>query len=187
MRIRKDLPKFTHKPSLLVVTGRVSAILYFAHEGVLKVVERIEEKPEYFTDNEGFFESRTSRMGQGRALTAASGSVREPYDDKRVGRFVRRLRVELWRQIHKATIADIYIFTPKGHEILSHLQTRVQNKVRRVIKGDFMHEHPFHLLERLQASLSERTVQPAPPMAARKLLRKTRIAREAGVKAQRHK
>lgn len=109
-------------------------------------MRQLEEKPVYFSDNESHFEIRSVRLGRGRARTLASSSVPEPHEDERVNHFTRKLRTELWRLIQKEAIADVYIFTPKEHEIVSQLQTKLQCNVKMVVKDDFIHEHPFRLL-----------------------------------------
>lgn len=170
MRIQRDLPQFDNKRVMLVVTGRYAAELYLVSNGEINRLDGFQLVWPMYEDNEGFFEQR------GRGMTRISGSVRERKEAERVKRFVRELRGRLWRHVQHERPDDLFLFTPKAHEIADALQDRVRKLVAGEIKGDFIRKHPFEILQRL--ARQRRALQEAevPSTASsRKLLRRTSI------------
>lgn len=171
MRIKRHLPQFHDRTALLVVAGRKAADVYIASSGKLDRVEHIKEERPAYEDNEGFSWTTAIRP-TGARYRMSSGAQREPLDDHRGKKFLHELARLLWRQEQRRSVDEVYLFTPKPHELLGVLHPDLRKKVREVVKGDFAKEHPFMLLERLKRELDVRIVVPAPPSYVRRFLQR---------------
>lgn len=170
MRIRRDLPQFNERRALIVVTGRFAAELYVAHRGVIDRLEGFQLVWPQYEDNEGYFEQR------GKDMTRISGSVRETKERERVKRFIRDLRVRVWKVVRNEKSDVIFLFTPKMQEVKNELQDRIRRLIVGEVRGDYIRKHPFDILTKIkmmQRALDIST--PGSTASSRKILRRTAV------------
>ena len=176
MNIRRDLPQFNERRALIVVTGRFAAELYVAHRGVIGRFDGFQLVWPRYQDNEGFFEQR------GKDMTRISGSVRETKERERVKRFIRELRVRVWRAVVFEKPDVVFLFTPKIQEVKDGLQERIRRLIVAEVRGDYIRKHPFDVLTKIKTLQRALDVSTSGSTASsRKMLRK------AAIMPQKHK
>lgn len=155
MQIPKNLPQFTNKQALLIVSGRLGVIFYLAENSKIKKIKSFKfSKPStQYTDSEGYFEQRSAAPGKGLFV---SGAVREPKK--------QRLRQELYRKLenHLADITEkrnidlIYLFAPDylHKEISDIIKDLLPNKLKKKLKfpakGNYLKSSQLTLLRKIK-------------------------------------
>ena len=143
MKITRDLPQFENKHALIVVAGLHAADFYIAGNGIMEMTGEFKMLYPHYSDKEGFFES----AGHGQIFE--SGSVLEVNKAKFRHRFLRELDTLIDDTIIRKEITDVYIFAPDfvTNELLKLLPKKDKKQVRYFFKGNFIHLHPFYLLD----------------------------------------
>ncbi len=144
MKISRELPQFREKGAILVVTGKQEARFYRAAAGVIDTVAAFEiEKPKY-SDREGFFETR----GHGGVMR--SGAVYEEKKEKMLQDFIREFRKTMKAVLAAHAADEIILLTPAYlvNRVKDALPLRVQKRIRRTLRGNYYHMHPFDILRR---------------------------------------
>jgi hypothetical protein len=171
MKISTALPQFTGECAILMVSGAQDAVFYTAKNGVLSKHKRIAVAAPKYSDNEGFFAARASgRRGDG---TLRSGAVRELNKWETRNSFIKEAATYL-KELQLAHDAKrMFVFAPGYmlNALEGHLPKRIQSMIAKHFRGEYAHEHPFRLLEKIAATKQV----PVTPTSkeAQKILRKT--------------
>ncbi len=146
MKIQMQLPQFNHEPALLIVTAKQHGVFYIAHEGVLDKASVLEEPTKKYSDREGFFSS----FGTG---YTASGSVYEENKQEVIRKFSKMAAAEAERLVRERGVGAIYLFVPDyvSGEFNRDLPGSLKGLIRETFTGNYVDEHPFKLLEKIQA------------------------------------
>lgn len=146
MEITNTLPQFIDKKVLFAVLGKQAGVLYFLSNGVVEELETHEQPSATYTDREGQF------FRGGRGTTYGSGSPHEDKDDTTRAQFQKDIAKEIQDALQKSEADTLYVFCPEHlkNEVLEALPAAVSKKVQDVITGNFVHEHPFKLIERIE-------------------------------------
>lgn len=149
LSIQAQLPQFPGPPALVVASGRQTAVIYLAHQGQIREIDRYQEETPVYSDREGSFK----KSGQGRDL--AQGSVYENKKDYIEDRYKQALSARLKKILHKYDNAVIYFFCPKyiSASIMASLPQNGVKKIAFCIDGNYHQEHPFELLKMLQEEI----------------------------------
>jgi len=146
MKIQMQLPQFNHEPALLIVTAKQHGVFYVAHEGVLDKAGVLEDPKEKYSDHEGFFSS----FGTGHT---ASGSVYEENKQEIIRKFSKKMSAEAGRLVRERNVGAIYLFVPDyvANEFKRDMPPALREMIRATFTGNYVEEHPFKLLEKIQA------------------------------------
>jgi len=147
MKIKRELPQFEDKKTLLLVTGKQEAVIYIAYKGVIeKIVEVKVETPKY-SDREGFF----ARTGRGKNL--GSGSAYEDAGIEIKKQFFNEISTKLKILAKNQKIRVLYLFTPvyMSKQLPAALPKSIANAIVAVYHGNFRSEHPFILLAKISS------------------------------------
>lgn len=146
MKIKMQLPQFRNETALLLVTAKQHGVLYVAHDGALDEAASLEEPKARYSDHEGFFVS----SGTGHT---ASGAVYEENKQEVIRKFAKKIVAEAERLVRERGVNSIYLFVP-GYvekEFIRDLPNALKGLVRHTFTGNHVDEHPFKLLEKIQA------------------------------------
>jgi len=148
MKISHNFPDF-HRSVLLVVAGKQEAAFHGISGDSVQRIHRIKiKKPEY-TDREGFF----ARRGNNR--TYGTGSVYEPQDNHTVHMFAKTLAAATETLAARPGFDIIYLFCPGylAGEFEKAFSAEVQKKLRFIFYGNYLNQHAFVLLGKIQELL----------------------------------
>lgn len=174
MYIKKGLPQFEDKKTLLVVTGSEEAIFYIAHNGQIEEKERVEVSHEdYINKDAGLFKSSSKGVG-----TMKAGTVyKENFSDHITKEFLDRLEKKIKEVFKKEHIKSVYLFCPDymKKQILKKTPKNFQKMLHITKLGNYVHSHPFELLESIQEEEDEKKEKTAKPIKekALKILKRT--------------
>lgn len=154
MKIPRELPRFEHERVLLIVTGATEALFFLAWNGAINPVARFNVEKPIFTD-------RKVLVRRGRGRTIASGAGTLPLKERMKADFLRQFELAC-KPFASRRLDHVYLFTPAYFvtEVQDRLPVPLDQKLSRIIRGDFSHEHPLVLLERLGA-IHDRAVSAA--------------------------
>jgi hypothetical protein len=146
MKIQMQLPQFSRETTLLIVTAKQHSVFYLAFNGVLDKVGGLEEPHEKYSDREGFFVS----SGTGHT---ASGAVYEENKQEVIRKFAKKTVAEAERLVRERKVDAIYLFVPDyvASELKRDLPKSLKDLIRHTFSGNHVDEHPFKLLEKIQA------------------------------------
>jgi protein required for attachment to host cells len=146
MKIKRQLPQFKDKKTLIIVAGQQSAVLYNAHNGEIKEIDRIHIETPVYSDREGFFATRTRRQG-----TARSGAVYENKKDETQRRFAKELNSKVQNLEKTNRFDQFYMCAPRptASLILDKISNPLKDKIVKKVYGNLIEFHPFNILERL--------------------------------------
>lgn len=102
---------------LVVISAKEYGKLYSLKEGKLTCLDEVEEHPDTYSDNEGFF----VRSGNGQRY--GSGSPHEEHDEQNLLRYFKAISTELSETIKEIQPEKIYIFEPE------HLKGKLVEKL----------------------------------------------------------
>lgn len=168
MQIPQSLPQFTNRVALLLITGRHRGRMLLAQDGEIIELETFETAIPKYSDNEGFFEA----SGHGRIYR--SGAVREINQEDIGKKFLKDTVERLERQIREHHVTDVYVFSPREHELESKLPKPSLELIRGTFIGSYLHALMLDLLSSIHARESERIVKPMSE-EARNILKKSDI------------
>lgn len=146
MKITKKLHQFKDEKALIIITGAREADFHIASDGEIDKVDSFKLDKIHFSDNEGFF----GRSGNG-GKVASSGSVREPMKEEYRKEFLKELKSHIKELQSKNKITSVYLFTPDYLINISKesMTKEMQKKIKFTAKGNYYHEHPFKLIEKI--------------------------------------
>lgn len=152
MHIPEKYPQFLDSEALLIVAGKTIGVIYRIKDGAVTKVETLEQPLESYSDDEGFFFG-----GAG-----ASGGAPKERDDveAHIHELRKRIGEELDRLVKQESARVLYVFEPehlKGR-IIEELQQHPDLTIHSVAYGNFQHETPLQLLERIDAYSQAHTV-----------------------------
>jgi hypothetical protein len=156
MKIPKELPQINNQNALFVVCGKVTAELYYIHQGNLTNIDGFRVNHPSYSDDEGF-SMRHTKSG----TLYKSGGIRkdttETYMDEK---FLKTLSEKVGNALKKYAVTEIYLFSPghttkKVRESWSH---PVQKIVRRSIRGNYTNENPLDLMRKKEKKKKSRPV-----------------------------
>jgi hypothetical protein len=172
MKISQNLPQFKNKKTLFIVSGEQEAIFYILENGEISTREQFRIlKPQERKQKEGAF------LRRGRGMVFGSGAVFEPQKRKKRGEFLKQLEESIRDIFIKEKISEFYVFCPaqtKGY-VREILPSDTANKLKRIIKGNYITSHPFELIEKSQKRKRNRIVIPLSE-EAKKILDKAKQA-----------
>lgn len=160
MKIAQNLPQFKDTNAVLIVSGAQDAIFYAARNGTIAKKKRITVQTPTYSDNEGFF---AARAASGRKGALRSGAVREADKWKPREQFMKETAKYLSELQKTYQIEQIFLFAPAyiTKELVAHLPKKMQGSIVQTFKGEYEHEHPFELLEKI----AETHKEPATPVS----------------------
>lgn len=146
MKITKKLHQFTDEKALIIITGAQEADFHIASDGEINKIDSFRLEKIHFSDDEGFF----GRSGDG-GKVASSGSVKEPPKEKYRKEFSKELKTHIKEIQSKNKITGIYLFTPDYLVNIAKeaMPKDLQEKIKFTAKGNYYHEHPFELIEKI--------------------------------------
>lgn len=165
MKISKDLPQFNGDKNLLAIAGKQEAKFFIAHDGTLSEIGSVKTETPRYTDREGFF----ARRGNGRTL--GTGSVYENKKEKIIGDFLAAFSSKVKELGKKEKFKNLVLFVPShiSNLVRDKLPKSLQQRIILVIKGNYLHKHPFDLLKKLKsASNNISAPKPLPPASSTK-------------------
>lgn len=141
MQISQELPQFSERSALLVVTGAHEAEFYVAHKGVIEKVHSFKvEKPQY-SDKEGFSEDQEVK-----------GKVLQD--------FLLEFRQQ-GRDIYMKHMPDeVYMYTPDYmvNLVTEALPADAERNIIVTFRGNYYDKHPTELLEMIQKEREEKMI-----------------------------
>ncbi|MEK7612194.1 MAG: hypothetical protein AAB407_02540 [Patescibacteria group bacterium] len=145
MKIQRELPQFKNKRVLIAVTGERAGKLYLAENGSLKELQTIRTPIPHYSDNEGFFMTRS-----GRGATR-SGAVREPIRDKIRAEFMKLFAEALHDNAERHQPETVYFCAPQqvARIMQKSFHTSDRKRITKTIFGNRTDRHPFELLKLL--------------------------------------
>ncbi len=173
MKISEKLPQFKNEKALLMSFGKQEGVFYLADNGNLKKLKSFSfSKPKY-SDREGFFVTR------GKAGTYEQGAVYEPKKERVITQLENKVEEETKNILDQETIDAVYLSCPEylKNRIKKSLPSSAQKKIKTIVFGDYLHSHPFELLERIKEKKTKNPVKILSSEAA-KILKKTKQARK---------
>lgn len=146
MKIQQQLPQFSKKTALLIVTGSQKGVFYLASAGVIEQVGDVYEPIEKYSDHEEFF------VSAGGAGNYTSGAVCETNKQEHIKIFSKKISAEGDRIVRENGVDAVYLFVPDyvTHELNRALTSRVKKMALGNFKGNFVEAHPFKLLEKIK-------------------------------------
>jgi len=140
MKITQKLHQFTDEKALIIVTSAREADFHIASDGEVGKIDSFQLEKIHFSDNEGFF-------GGGES----SGSVKEPPKEEYRQEFLKGMNEHLEGLESRESITSVYLFTPDYlHKMVEDAMPKdLQKKMKFTAKGNYYHEHPFKLLEKI--------------------------------------
>lgn len=150
---------FETKKCLVVVSGKEHGMIYITNAGVLRHVEHITEHPPTYSDNEGFF----FRSSHGRQL--GSGAPHEVDKQRNIERYINAIGEELSGVVSNEQPELILLFEPEYLKGLVSERLRNPNHipVHVLDYGNFVHESPHEIKDRIIKLLSSQERDPADP------------------------
>lgn len=147
MKITKKLHQFTGEKALVIMTGMQEADFYIASDGEINKIDSFKIEKIHFSDNEGFF----GRAGNG-GKVASSGSVKEPLKKEYLQEFLKNFKSHIKNIENKDGITSVYLFTPDYLYKMTEeaLPKKLQNRIKFIAKGNYLHESPFELIEKIK-------------------------------------
>lgn len=147
------------KKCLVVVSAKEQGIIYVSTAGRLHELEHIDKHPLSYSDNEGFF----FRSGNGRRL--GSGAPLEVDKQHNIKRYIKAISEELNSVIASHKPEVIFLFEPEHLKglVAEHLVNPTHIPVRTLDYGNFVHESPHEIQDRVMAALSANILDPADP------------------------
>ncbi|MCR4279919.1 MAG: host attachment protein [Candidatus Komeilibacteria bacterium] len=145
MQISNKYPQFDKSSALLIVTGRQEAKIYLATKGTIEEIDNLKVSNPRYSDREGFF------MNSGGGKTLGSGSVYEDHHEDVIKEFLKDLENDLVEMDNKHQPEQYYLFTPDymAKQVRDSLPNGAENKVKLVVQGNYVKEHPFTLLDKI--------------------------------------
>ncbi|PIR58106.1 MAG: hypothetical protein COU71_00345 [Parcubacteria group bacterium CG10_big_fil_rev_8_21_14_0_10_38_31] len=146
MKITQKLHQFTGEKALIIITGAQEADFHIASDGEVNKIDSFKLEKIHFSDDEGFF----GRAGNG-GKVASSGSVKEPLKEEYRQEFLKDLTTHLESIESNQEITDVYLLTPDYlyKMVEEAMSKKLQNKIKLTVKGNYYHEHPFELIEKI--------------------------------------
>lgn len=144
IQISNKLPQFDEIKALFIVTGRQEAKFYLAHNGKFSLIDYFLVSHPKYSDKEGHF------MVRGGGKVYGQGSVCELPRQEIRQKFIKLFKVNFKKLKSKEDFDAIYLFSPVAKEVLDNLNKQDKEKVRKIIRKDYYHEHQFKLLEAIK-------------------------------------
>lgn len=143
----------------MVVSGKEHGIIYISNAGDLRHVEHIAEHPPTYSDNEGFF----FRSSHGQQL--GSGAPHEVDKQRNIERYINAIGEELNSVVTKEKPELILLFEPEHLKglVIERLHNPNHIPVHVVDYGNFVHEPPHTIKNRIITILSSQDRDPADP------------------------
>ncbi|MBD3245349.1 MAG: hypothetical protein GF335_05170 [Candidatus Moranbacteria bacterium] len=160
MKISKNLPNFLLKTGFFIITSKFEVEFYIAKEGQIEKIDEFEvEKPGYL-DREGFFETGgTGGMKNGKGISTVykSGAVYEDKDKKVRKDLISELNKRLPKVLKQHKVNSIYLYSPDYMlgNIEESLPKRIASKIDKRFKVNYIKEHPFKILKKLDSEIGE--------------------------------
>lgn len=143
MRIPKTLVQFENHRALFVVTGAIEAEFYVAYQGEMSLVKS-------FTIPKPVYSDREDRSrGNGRSYE--NGGKFEIIKNSMATDFAKELK-KTFKELTQEKFDLLYVFCPaKVHNVVeTALPAPLKKKLVRVWKGNYQHEKPSGLLEKIK-------------------------------------
>lgn len=176
MHIPQQLPQFLETKALLVVSGQRAAQFYYMHRGNLSHIKAFSVELPHYLDDEGF----SWRSGGG--YEYGSGYVKEINKPAEQKKFLSLFHDSLWDMAKAYEIDEIHMSVPKHiHKAMTDaLPNQMRNKLCCTLFGNFVEQHPFIVLEKMQNMISQRSQShKILREEERKILEKFNAAKEA--------
>lgn len=128
-----------------MVLGGKEGVFYIAHGGMIdRAGETLVESPRY-SDNEGFFRSRSKRGA------SVSGSVQAPDKAGIQKKFIKACMKEVRRIEKEIGFNEIYLFVPARLKnlVTDAMPARLGKMIIKTKTGNYHEEHPFEILKLL--------------------------------------
>lgn len=166
MKISQKLPQFSQK-TLLIVAGRQSGDLYFAHNGEIDKIDSVRVETPTYSDKEGFF------MRVGRGMTLGRWSVLEEPKEETLNKFLKELKEKIQNFMKEKEVEEIYLFSSdfvrKG--LPRVLSSEINQKIVGVFNGNFLKQHPFELIKKIKIQ-KENSIPKVVSESVKKILNK---------------
>ncbi|KKR21325.1 MAG: hypothetical protein UT48_C0010G0073 [Parcubacteria group bacterium GW2011_GWE2_39_37] len=149
MQIEKNLPQFNEEKALLIVTGERSAKLYSANQGFIEELALFHIVNPVYSDREGSF---GKSMGQTRIVSGAAYEMKQNLKLDLHTKFLHKLKQDIDDVQKKNKFNVIFLFSPDfiAKDIYKNMTREVSDLIRLKVKGNFVEEHPFKLLQRIK-------------------------------------
>jgi len=147
------------KKCLVVVSAKEHGIMYLSTDGQLHAIEHIDKPPLSYSDNEGFF----VRSGHGHRL--GSGAPLEVDKQHNIKRYIKAITEELNNVIASEKPEVIFLFEPEHLKglVAEHIVNPTHIQVQTIDYGNFVHEAPDEIKDRIVKAMTADMLDPADP------------------------
>lgn len=148
MKISEKFPQFKDETALIIVTGWQAAAVYRASGGRIVQAGDLKIPNPKYSDREGFF---VKPGGRGQNYGGGAGMAYERIKNKVKKDFLKSLASVIGSAAAKNKIDAVYIFSPSRmlKDVENVLPKPLRKSVRSVFGGNYVHHHPFDLLEKI--------------------------------------
>ncbi len=149
MKITKNLPQFNGQNHLVAVASNHEAKFFTAADGSIHEISSFSIEDDSYTDKENASMSHSAK-----GVTTITGSLRETLRQKNLKAFEKKFIESIKEHLKKVSYSSASLFIPRqGKRLLASLIPReIQDKITKTVYGNYIHEHPFALLEKLSDS-----------------------------------
>ena len=146
MKITHNLPQYQKQNLLLAVASTQVAKFFLARNGEILEISSFSIEKEIYTDKEA------AVLRSGKGSTTINGAVKENIKQHTTEHFEKKFVQELKQMTAKERVSAISLFIPKqiAGAVVKMMPHDLQNMIKNKITGNFLHDHPFELLRKLQ-------------------------------------
>jgi len=151
MDIPKTLPQFTQTRAFICVIGAKYGLIYFVSNGVVLMLDELEQELPYIDEKRGFF--LRSEYGERLGIWEDSEELYIEIEK----RFLRKIRDELNIYIHVLEPRTVYVFAPTyiHKKLLSELKSIPEVTFVVVEKGNYTKKSPLELLSIIDKKMND--------------------------------
>jgi hypothetical protein len=147
MKITENLPQYEDKKAVFVVTGSHTAVFYSASNGNIEKIKTIQVEKIKYSDNEGYFETRSS------GDMIRSGFAQKDPDEIERSDFLKQFKAEssdLYKEVGDTD--EFYLFSPPYmvNQIKKAMPDLMRKKTTKEVRGNYIEEHPFELIKKAE-------------------------------------
>lgn len=148
MKISNHLPQFK-QAHLIISAGKQEATYFLANGNDVKQIHSTHVETPHLSDHEGMYAS----VGGGRS--SGAGAVRESKDMQMKKEFMKQFAADTGKLVNEHKIEKIYLFCPTylSNQAEDSLPNELQSKIEYIFYGNYLSQHPFVLLSKIQEHL----------------------------------
>jgi len=153
MKISKKFSLLNNQKAVIAVTGKQAFKIYLIHDGEIDLMKFDRILPLRYSDKEGSF----ANPGKGELL--GRGVAYDYNKEKMLKDFLKDFEENLKDIVTKNQVVTIYIFCPVYimHDIINLIKNSLRGvvSIRLTFEGNYFYDHPFTLLEKIDAFINE--------------------------------